>query len=259
LHSATTAESPLRALSVAGGVCLVCSLVVATSVVWLRPLQLENELRERHGLVLSLVESLPDFAGDGVRLQPIVVELASGETDPRRSPADYEIREAAQDPALAEPIAGPHDLARIGSRPSHATAYLLRDGAELAGVVLPIYGRGYVSTLWGYLVLSADGERILGLRFFEHAETPGLGSEIQSPEWTASWQGKRLRDDAGELRLRVVRGRSDPVSPDHVFEVDGISGATRTGRSVENLIRFWVGPDGFAPLLERLKQSETAS
>jgi Na+-transporting NADH:ubiquinone oxidoreductase subunit C len=34
--------------------------------------------------------------------------------------------------------------------------------------------------------------------------------------------------------------------------VDGISGATRTGRAVTRVVRFWLGEDGYGPLLERL-------
>jgi Na+-transporting NADH:ubiquinone oxidoreductase subunit C len=117
---------------------------------------------------------------------------------------------------------------------------------------LPVYGTGYISTLRGYLALDADLNTIRGLSFYEHAETPGLGSEIENPRWRELWVGKRARDAAGALRLGVARGAVDPDSPDADFLVDGISGATRTGVGVTNLLRFWLGPDGFGPFLERL-------
>ena len=43
----TTAESPLRTLLTAASVCLVCSVVVSTSAVLLKPLHEAN--REREG------------------------------------------------------------------------------------------------------------------------------------------------------------------------------------------------------------------
>jgi Na+-transporting NADH:ubiquinone oxidoreductase subunit NqrC len=40
------------------------------------------------------------------------------------------------------------------------------------------------------------------------------------------------------------------------FEVDGISGATRSSSGVGNLVRFWLGENGFGPFLARLRQGE---
>lgn len=37
-------------------------------------------------------------------------------------------------------------------------------------------------------------------------------------------------------------------------EVDAISGATRTGLGVTNLLHFWLGPNGYGPYLARLKE-----
>jgi Na+-transporting NADH:ubiquinone oxidoreductase subunit C len=37
------------------------------------------------------------------------------------------------------------------------------------------------------------------------------------------------------------------------FEVDGISGATHTSNGVANMLRFWMGEDGFGPFLAKLR------
>jgi Na+-transporting NADH:ubiquinone oxidoreductase subunit C len=39
-------------------------------------------------------------------------------------------------------------------------------------------------------------------------------------------------------------------------EVDGLSGATLTGKGVDNLIKFWLGEQGFAGFLTNLKNGE---
>jgi Na+-transporting NADH:ubiquinone oxidoreductase subunit C len=93
---------------------------------------------------------------------------------------------------------------------------------------------------------------VRSIQFYEHEETPGLGAEIESDAFLRQWQGKRLRDETGALRIAVAKDPVDPASPDFPYTVDGISGATRTGRSVTRLLRFWLGPDGYGPLLERL-------
>jgi Na+-transporting NADH:ubiquinone oxidoreductase subunit C len=44
----------------------------------------------------------------------------------------------------------------------------------------------------------------------------------------------------------------DPAGPEASFQVDGISGATRTSEGVSDLLRFWLGEDGFGPFLATL-------
>ena len=38
-----------------------------------------------------------------------------------------------------------------------------------------------------------------------------------------------------------------------MHQVDGLAGATLTGRGVMNLVRYWTGPDAFGPYLEKLR------
>jgi Na+-transporting NADH:ubiquinone oxidoreductase subunit C len=107
--------------------------------------------------------------------------------------------------------------------------------------------------MYGYLALATDGTTVTGLRFYSHAETPGLGDQIDKPAWISQWAGKELFGPDGEPRIEVVRGfvQTDAASRDTArFQVDGLSGATLTGRGVTQLIRYWVGPHGFGPYLE---------
>ena len=79
-------------------------------------------------------------------------------------------------------------------------------------------------------------------------ETPGLGARIENDAWQALWPGKQVADAEGVIRIEVVKGAG--AGP---HEVDGITGATRTSTGVTNLLRFWLGPDGYGPYLERLR------
>ena len=130
---------------------------------------------------------------------------------------------------------------------------MLKDGDQLKTVILPVYGKGLWSTLYGFIALEADLNTVAGLTFYEHAETPGLGGEIDNPRWKAFWPGKQLRAN-GDLRIEVVKGQVNPDSPDAVHQVDGLSGATITSRGVSNLVRYWIN-DGFGPYLDKLKAS----
>ena len=100
-----------------------------------------------------------------------------------------------------------------------------------------------------FIALERDLDTISGLRFYQHAETPGLGGEIDNPRWIASWEGKELYDDDGALAIEVLKGQA-PAGYDH--QIDGLSGATLTTRGVHNLVRFWMGDDGFGPFLDQL-------
>ena len=61
------------------------------------------------------------------------------------------------------------------------------------------------------------------------------------------------------LRIEVARGPQSQDPDLARYQVDGISGATRTGAGVTNLLRFWLGPDGFGPYLARLRAEAGAS
>ena len=105
----------------------------------------------------------------------------------------------------------------------------------------------------GWPFLSPDGKTVRGLRFYEHAETPGLGDGIEKEPWLSQVPGKLLFDDAGTPRFEIVRGQAQP-GPDAVYQVDGMSGATLTANGVMYLIRYWTGPHGFGPYLNRMNE-----
>lgn len=200
---------------VAIGVSLVCSVLVSAAAVLLKPKQEENETLYR---------------------QKIVLEVA-GLYDPG---ADIEEQFAAIDAELVGLVGG--DTAEV---------FLVRDGDALDQVILPVYGAGLWSTMYGYLSLEADGSTIRGLRFYEHGETPGLGDQVEKPAWLAQWPGKQLYDESGNARIEIVRGKVIE-GDDAIYQVDGLSGATLTGRGINVFLHHWIGPQGFGPYLDEL-------
>lgn len=249
-------ESAGRTLAFTLAVCLVCSSFVSAAAVLLRPYRQEQSRREQQAQIRAILERQPGIAellgGGGAGLTAYVIDLATGEVAPGLDPQTYDARAAARDPEASVPIPPERDLAGLERRERCATVYLVRREGALAVVVLPIRGRGYASVIHGYLALAGDANRVLGITFYEHGETPGVGTEIESEDWRGLWVGKRLRDESGEVRIRVV----DPDAPpegDAPFRVDGIGGATRSSQGVGNMVRFWVGEDGFGPYLRRLR------
>lgn len=255
---ATRRDGIGNTLRVAIGLSLVCSLLVASTAVLLKPKQLENAEHYRQSIVLDvagLLEADANIATLFGDIEVRVVKLDDGGYVDSIDAQNFNALEAANDPEFSVAIPAAMDLANIRQRASHATVYIVRDGDTIEQVILPIYGAGLWSTIYGYLAVAGDGKTVRGIRFYEHAETPGLGDQIDNAEWRAQWTGKQLFGPDGLPKIQVIRGfvrESDDAS--HL--IDGISGATLTGRGVTNLVRYWTGPHGFGPYLSRI-QGET--
>jgi Na+-transporting NADH:ubiquinone oxidoreductase subunit C len=131
--------------------------------------------------------------------------------------------------------------------------YLVKKDGKLDQVILPIDGKGLWSTLYGFLALSDDLNTVRGITFYEHAETPGLGGEVDNPRWQIKWAGKKIYGEKGSVQLHLVKGVADKSSPEAAYQVDGLSGATLTADGVTDLVKYWLGDDGFKKLLLRLQ------
>lgn len=255
-------ESPLRSLAVLLVVALVCSVLVSLSAVILRPIQAENERIERYRQIVVLAGLIEDDVDDAAiaaaveRLEVQVVNLDTGEFSTGMSPEAVNARRAASDPALSTAIPEAQDSARIGRRSRYEVIFLVRDGARLSRVILPVHGQGMWSTLYGLVALKADLNTIAAATFYEQAETAGLGDQIEDPAWLARWSGRRIFGPAGDIRFQVAAGPVEAGSPAAAYQVDGLSGATITGNAVTALVRFWFGPYGYGPLLEQLGGQE---
>ena len=104
---------------------------------------------------------------------------------------------------------------------------------ELQGVALPVAGKGLWSTLFGYIALGPDLDTVLGIQFYKHGETPGLGGEVEKEWFTNNFIGKKIRNVEGEIiGIKVLKGKVDDSKEDAIHQVDGISGATVTSNGV---------------------------
>ena len=145
---------------------------------------------------------------------------------------------------------GGNDPAGIGRVPKYAKVYVKSDDAgQPEMVVLPIQGYGLWGTIYGFLTLESDMNTIKGISFYEHKETPGLGARIEEPEWRAMWSGIHSYDENGAVATGVTKAGNPKDN-----WVDGISGATLTGRGVSNMIQFWLGEQGYKPYLDQLRE-----
>ncbi|MEM8761154.1 MAG: Na(+)-translocating NADH-quinone reductase subunit C [Pseudomonadota bacterium] len=245
-------DSVPKTVAIAVSLCLVASMVVSAAAVALRPIQAVNALKDKQINILQ-VAGIYDPDADVVAafeaFEPKVLDLRTGSFTDQFDPATFDDRAAADDPATS--VALEEDPAGIGRQSQYVTVYLLRDDAgSIDKVILPIYGYGLWSTLYGFIALEENGNDIFGLQFYEHAETPGLGAEVDNPRWKAQWNGKKLTDDDGVLQISVTK-TVPPAGQE--YHIDALAGATLTTVGVNNLVRFWMGDAGYEPFLENLK------
>jgi len=249
-------ETIRQTIGVAAGVCIVCSVLVSTASVCLRERQNRNKRLEKRMNILmaaGLLEAGGQADVDELfrQIDTRVVDLSTHNLVDV-APEDVDPAKDAQDPDRSIDVRDPKlGMKRLGK---HQLIYLTEKDGRIERVVLPVVGKGLWSTMYGFLALDGDLVTIKSMAFYQHGETPGLGGEVDSAQWKESWikYEKRAFDEQGNPAIRVVKGQADPKA---VHDVDGLSGATLTSRGVENLVRFWLGEEGYGPVLdiEKLK------
>lgn len=241
-------ESVLRTVTVAVVLCLVCSVVVSSAAVLLKDKQIANASLDKKKNVLvaaNLFERGTDIEKAFSNIQQKFVDLDSGQYVSVEDPSRFNQRQRAKTQDTS--VAIEKDLARIGRRSKVASVYLVKDDGKVKTIILPIHGKGLFSTLYGFIALEADKRTIVGLKFYEQGETPGLGGEVENPRWLALWQGKKLLDLNGQPALKLVK-----TIPKNEFEVDALSGASMTTRGLQNMLDYWLSADGFGSFLDKL-------
>lgn len=106
--------------------------------------------------------------------------------------------------------------------------------------IIPISGKGLWSTLFGYFALEMDLNTVIGITFYKHGETPGLGGEVEKKWFQNNFVGKKIFSQTGELvSIKVVKGKVNNVYSGEALKhgVDGISGATVTSKGVSDFLK----------------------
>lgn len=253
-------DSTAKTVIVATALCLVCSVAVSAAAVYLRPAQEANKAADMQKNIVAVSgvdldgRSVPEvFSTFDVRL----VDLETGDYAQGIDVEAYDQRAAAKDPTQAGPIAAERDIADVKMRERYAKVYLIRDAAgAVERIILPVRGYGLWSTLWGFLALEGDANTVIGLSFYDHAETPGLGGEVDNPAWKAQWDGKEIYGPEGDVQIRLVKGGVDPSRPGAEYKVDSLSGATLTSNGVTNLLHYWMGDEGYKAYLDKLREGQ---
>ena len=116
--------------------------------------------------------------------------------------------------------------------------YQRMDNGLITGYAIPIEGKGLWGTMYGYFAIEPDAVTVKGITFYRHKETPGLGGEVDKEWFKNNFIGKRLVDNDGKLvSIEVIKGFVSDKDPEAYRKVDGISGATITGKGVTTFLK----------------------
>lgn len=258
-----------KTLLVATVLCIVCSIVVSTAAVVLKPEQVANKVADKKRNILAAAGMLEPGADVDKLFENIeikIVDIETGEylTEANaeeswekgilENPARYDQRKAAKTPGQGDKVPASEDIASIKRKAEYATIYLAKnDAGEVETIILPVHGYGLWSTLYGFLALETDTKTVVGLGFYEHAETPGLGGEVDNPKWKSQWPGKVVYDEEGDVAIELIKGTVDANTANAEHKVDGLAGATLTSRGVTNLLNYWLSENGFGPYLDKVR------
>ena len=260
-------DSTKKTLLVTVLLSLACSIVVSLAAVFLKPIQDENIILDVQKNILGisgLAENAKGLSAEEIaslyeQVKPALVDLKTGKylDASAKEIAEFDQREAAKEPATSRALSGAEDIASINRLESVAKVYLIEKDGKTESILLPVHGYGLWSTMYGFLALDVnDYETVVGFGFYDQAETPGLGGEVDNPIWKGRWPGKKVYDGKGDVALHVIKGIVDPASPNANTQIDGLAGATLTANGVSNLIKFWMGENGFRPFINNLKAGE---
>ncbi|MEZ9469698.1 Na(+)-translocating NADH-quinone reductase subunit C [Vibrio lentus] len=249
---ASNNDSIKKTLFVVIALSLVCSIIVSTAAVVLKPKQQANAVLDQQTKILDVAGI--ELAGDipalyAENIEPRLVDFATGDFVDGDAAA-YDQRKAAKDPAESIKLSAEDDIAKIIRRANTGTVYLVKDGAETTKVIIPVHGNGLWSMMYAFVAVETDGNTVSGITYYEQGETPGLGGEVENPTWRAQFVGKKLFDENHKPAIKVVKGGA-PQGSEH--GVDGLSGATLTSVGVQHTFDFWLGDMGFGPFLAKVR------
>ncbi|CDT26937.1 MULTISPECIES: Na(+)-translocating NADH-quinone reductase subunit C [Vibrio] len=249
---ASNNDSIKKTLFVVIALSLVCSIIVSTAAVVLKPKQQANAVLDQQTKILEvagieLAGNIPELYAENI--EPRLVDFATGDFVDGDAAA-YDQRKAAKDPAQSIKLSAEDDIAKILRRANTGTVYLVKDGAETSKVIIPVHGNGLWSMMYAFVAVETDGNTVSGITYYEQGETPGLGGEVENPTWRAQFVGKKLFDENHKPAIQVVKGGA-PQGSEH--GVDGLSGATLTSVGVQHTFDFWLGDMGFGPFLAKVR------
>lgn len=194
---------------------VICSLIITASAVGLKGLQAANMALDKKINILKAADLIKD-----------------------KKPSKKDIN-AMYDAHIKEVMVDGKGNIIETYVPDSLNLYFYQDNGVIKGYILPINTRGLWGKIQGYLAFENDGRTVSGFSVFSHSETPGLGGEIESAWFRKNFKGKKILNSRNQfVSVGIAKGKAENLPKDlQSHFVDGISGATLTGRFLSEGIK----------------------
>ncbi|WP_022663929.1 FMN-binding protein [Desulfospira joergensenii] len=212
-------NTTFRVIRFAFFLSLVCSLLITAAASGLKRFQEENMILDKKVNILKAANILEDKKPPKEEINRLY---------------KTRIREV-----LVDDSGRILDTVSLEEDPQGLHVYLYLTGDSIDGYIIPINTRGLWGKIQGYLAFENDGETVSGFSVFSHSETPGLGGEIESRWFSDNFKGKKILNSENKfVSVGIAKGEAKNLPPDlQEHYVDGISGATLTGKFLSQGIR----------------------
>lgn len=107
------------------------------------------------------------------------------------------------------------------------------DERTLKGYAFSVGGPGFWGPIFGMVAVNPEATKILGIAFYKHSETPGLGGRITEDWFAEQFTGVPLYPVNENQKIFYLIPESIEKSEN---ELDAITGATQTSHAVERFV-----------------------
>jgi Na+-translocating ferredoxin:NAD+ oxidoreductase subunit G len=179
-------------------------------------------------LLLSLIFSI-SLAAVHIKLNPLIEENKTKETMEKIpvlvTGEDNTVNSDENKPSLTI-----KQRSIKSEKQGTSKSYMVYDAfdntGKVIGHVVKASGQGYADKIELLLGFDSQAEKITGIFILNQKETPGLGNKIVEEKWNGQYKGK-----SSVTPLVVIKGKSKNDN-----EIDAVSGATISSRSVTDII-----------------------
>jgi Na+-transporting NADH:ubiquinone oxidoreductase subunit C len=108
-------------------------------------------------------------------------------------------------------------------------------GERPAAIAFAVGGPGFWGPIEAMVAVDDSSSTVIGVNFFRHTETPGLGARMTEPLFRDQFRGLSLKGKgaaSGEPLFRLVPAGTGSAAE----ELDAITGATQTSEAIERFL-----------------------
>ncbi|MCS7018462.1 MAG: NADH:ubiquinone reductase (Na(+)-transporting) subunit C [Cytophagales bacterium] len=218
-------QSNFYVIAYTAGLTIICGLLLAVTATGLKPRQQENiALEQKKNILASVMTLQPTDDIKSIyekRVKSYVVDF------------EGEVKQGIK----AEQVAVAEEYKKNKEDRLYPVYEILSETnpAKTEYYVFPVYGFGLWDNIWGFVALQDDLNTIKGVKFEHKGETPGLGARIATEEIQARYVGKKIFEGDKVVSVVMQKGEGQDYS-NNPHQVDGMSGATITGKGVNKML-----------------------